>query len=128
MSTRISPDGRLLMMTPVGQDLSQRRIVLRRLDDGSEKTLKADGIGGRIEWDFDSRHLLYRKGEKEPVFYRLSVENGTEEILWREVIGHFLEAVSPDGRWLAFRKRGTDWRIWVVENFLPAKAVTAAAR
>jgi Tol biopolymer transport system component len=128
-STRISPDGRFLMLVPVAKDLSQRKIILRSLDGGSEKTLNIDGALGAISWDFDSRHLLYRKTtDKEPMFYRLSIETGVEEVLWKEVIGHFLEAVSADGRWLAFRKRGTDWRIWVLENFLPAKAVATAAR
>ena len=127
-SVAVSPDGKLLLM-PVpgaprpGEDLTWK-IVVRSLEDGGERTLE-EGVAGRMVWDFDSRHVLFSKSG-EPGLYRVAVDTGAEELMWKENVGHYVESVSPDGRLMAFRKSGEDSRIWVVENFLPAKTLRSA--
>jgi Tol biopolymer transport system component len=123
-SVRVSSDGQFLLM-PVRADVPQGEswnAVVRRLSDGTEKVVK-ERVAGRMLWDFDSRHVLCMKDGN---LLRVSVETGAVEVLLKNPA--FLEAVSPDGKWLAFRKPGGDSRIWVVENFLPAKNVSTAAR
>jgi len=123
-SVRVSPDGQLLLM-PIRADAPQGEswnVVVRRLSDGTEKVVK-QRVAGRMLWDFDSRHVLCMKDGN---LHRVSIETGAEEVLLRN--SGYIEAVSPDGKWLAFRKSGGDSRIWVVENFLPAKSVSTASR
>jgi Tol biopolymer transport system component len=123
-SVAVSPDGQFLLM-PARTEVPQGEkwnAVVRRLADGAEKVVK-ERVAGRMLWDFDSRHVLCLN---DGILYRVSVENGAEEVLLKNA--GYLEAVSPDGKLLAFRKSGGDSRIWVVENFLPAKNVSTAAR
>jgi hypothetical protein len=76
-------------------------------------------------WDFDSRHLFYRNKEKQ--WCRLSIEDGTKQVL-PEVKDAKVQAVSRDGKYLAFQAGALDMRIWVVENFLPKVKTELAAR
>jgi Tol biopolymer transport system component len=129
LSTRISPDGRWLLIRkfPPGEP-GKQQIAVRRLADGSETVVLNGAIGSDVTWDHDSRHFLYRKMSGPTQLWRASIETGAEEVVWDNAPPYRLSAVSPDGRLLAFEKPGGDWRIWVVENFLPAKTTATAAR
>lgn len=119
---RVSRDGKWLIY--VGLTLPRQegeeheaRLILRSIVDGSEKVLQVSQDFVNLVWDFDSRHVFYRKGQGEHL-YRCSIETGTEEVFLETPKG-ILRSVSPDGKYLAFQTRARDVRIWVVENFLP---------
>jgi Tol biopolymer transport system component len=123
----VSPDGKLFAIgvsTP--SDPRKRRIVLRSLSDGTDRLLEADDLDSSAVWDFDSRHIFYRKDEKH--LCRLSIEGGTKEVLSVDLNDPVLQDVSRDGKYLAFREDASDRRIWAVENFLPKAKSGLAAR
>ncbi|MDA2927191.1 tetratricopeptide repeat protein [Acidobacteria bacterium AH-259-G07] len=129
---KLSPDGNYLVMLsstdpPPGRE-RKTQLVLRSLKDGSEKLLKEGQIGHQIVWDFDSRHLFYRKVKDEKRLYRFSIETGEEAIFLADLKGLNLSAVSPDGKYLAFQNNQSDIRIWVLENFLPESKEQIASR
>ena len=104
-----------------------RPVVLRSLKDGTDKVL-IDQVpiwAGRVVWDFDSRHLLYRKvgGDR---LYSYSLETEEETLLVEDMQGLDLFSVSPDGKHWALRKRASEQSlIWVLENFLPESPATS---
>ncbi len=127
---RLSPSGDYLLMLvrppQAGQGLTTQ-LVLHSLEDGSEKLLR-EGISIRFGWDFDSRHVWYRKmerGEKGPVsspeLYRFSLDTEEETVLVEDMKELDLVTVSPDGKYWALQNgdQDRDSRIWVLENFLP---------
>ena len=132
---KLSPDGNYLAMDsstdpPPGQE-RKTQLVLRSLKDGREKLLtEAHPMAYSIVWDFDSRHLLYRKAKDENRLYRFSIETGEEAVLLADMKGLDLHAVSPDGKYLAFvnHHEQQDARIWVLENFLPVSEEQRARR
>ena len=106
---------------PAGQQRTPQ-IVLRSLDDGSERLLKEVKITPFIRWDFDSRHLFYRKADDEKPLYRFSIETGEETVVVEDMQDLGLVSVSPGGKYWALQKRGAEQtRIWALENFLPER-------
>ncbi len=103
---------------PAGQE-RRTRFVLRSLEDGSEKVFTVQGLE-RFLWDFDSRHLLYRKGENR--LYSFSLDTEEETVVVEDMKDLRLAAVSPDGKYWAFEhypNTRRDARILVLENYLP---------
>ena len=137
---KLSPDGNYLAMfsstDPSPGQERKTQLVLRSLVDGSEQLLREDQIDNhRIVWDFDSRHLFYRKLNDENRLYRFSIDTGEEAVLLADLKGLELFSVSPDGKYWAFENRqsganpnGRVARIWVLENFLPQSKEQLAGR
>jgi Tol biopolymer transport system component len=130
---RLSPSGNQLLMLaspdpPAGQERTSR-LVLRSLEDGSEKVLR-EGISFRFGWDFDSRHVLYEKREDENRLYSFSIDTEEETVLVDDMQGFSFVSVSPDGKYWALQTSATDrdQRIWVLENFLPEGTEQTASR
>jgi len=120
----LSPSGNYLAMLlrpadpPAGQE-QIAQLVLRSLEDGSEKLLK-EGIRMGVVWDFDSRHLFYRKPKEDNRLYYFSIETEEETVLVDDMQDLGIPRVSPDGKYWVFEKQGgQESRIWVLENFLP---------
>lgn len=119
-----------MMVHPSGGGYPQ--LVLHSLEDGSDKVLidqprtdRAPIWAGRVVWDFDSGHLLYRRvgGDR---LYSFSLETEEETLLVEDMQGFALFSVSPDGKHWALRKLANEQStIWVLENFLPER--TAAS-
>ena len=61
----LSPSGEYLAMLGFYGEERATQLVLRSMEDGSENLL-TEGISPFIAWDFDSRHLFYRKVEAAP--------------------------------------------------------------
>ena len=59
---------------------------------------------------------------------RLSIEDGAKQVLSLDIKNPVLQAVSRDGKYLAFWEQLFDSRIWVVENFLPKVKTEQAVR
>ena len=121
----LSPSGDYLGIVssadpPAGQE-RRTQLVLRSLEDGSEKlfTVQFRGLV-RFRWDFDSRHLLYRKSEDDKRLYSFSIDT-EEETVVEDMQGFRLPVVSPDGRFWALGTRQRDSRIMALENFLPER-------
>ena len=113
----------LAMFVPDPLADGPRQVVLRSPEDGSDQVLTALArtpiYGARVVWDFDSRHLLYRKvgGDR---LYSFSLETEEETLLVEDMQGFGLSSVSPDGKHWALRKLASEQSlIWVLENFLP---------
>ena len=123
-NAELSPSGTHLAMAlrvlAPGQEPSTQ-LVIRSLEDGSEKLLTEEGrpIGRSFVWDFDSRYLLYRKsGDSRQ--YSFSLDTEEETVLVEDMENLDLEVVSPDGRYWALGVRGQrDTLILALENFLP---------
>lgn len=119
----------LAMMVPGPLGDGPPQVVLRSLEDGSDKVLidqadqaltnRAPIWASRVVWDFDSRHLLYRRvgGDR---LYSFSLETEEETLLVEDMQGFDILSVSPDGKHWALRKLAREQSlIWVLENFLP---------
>ena len=124
---QLSPSGdHLLMLVPSLPPAGQRRqtrLVLRSLEDGSDRLLTEES-SFRFGWDFDSRSVFYMKGEwsnDEPRLYSMSLDTGEETVLVEDMQDLYLASVSPDGKYWALQNgvQERDSRIWVLENFLP---------
>ena len=129
---RVSPDENYLIMavntdSPARQEI-EANLVLRSLADGSEKVLRRNVQIFWITWDHDSRHVFYKKGKDVDRLYRLSIETGTEEVFSESSKDLMITDVSRDGKYLVFQKEEQDWRIWVLENFLPESRDQIARR
>ena len=126
----LSPSGRHLL-TLSSPDQQPTRLVLRSLEDGSEK-LVGEGISFVFGWDFDSSHLLYRRGVWGPDdkrLYSFSLDTEEETVLVEDMKGLHLSAVSPDGKYWALGRRGQrNTRILALENFLPASPAPIASQ
>ena len=72
--------------------------------------------------------MFYKKGKDVDRLYRLSIETGTEEVFWESSKDLMITDVSRDGKYLVFQKQEQDWRIWVLENFLPESRDQLARR
>ena len=123
-NAELSPSGTHLAMAlgafSPGPGLSTQ-LVLRSLEDGSERLLTEEGssFGGLFVWDSDSRHLMYRKSG-DPRLYSFSLDTEEETVLVEDMENLNLTAVSPDGRYWALEVRGQrDTLILALENFLP---------
>ena len=121
----LSPSGEYLAMLRFYGQERPTQLLLRSLEDGSEKLL-TEGIGPFLVWDFDSRHLFYRKVEDEqarsqsPQLYYFSIDTEEETVLVDDMQDLGLPRVSPDGKYWVFEKQGgQERRIWVLEDFLP---------
>jgi len=123
----------LVMMVPGPlDDGNHPQVVLRSLEDGSDKVLIDQALtnrppifGAYVVWDFDSRHLLYRRvgGDR---LYSFSLETEEETLLVEDMRGFMLSSVSPDGKHWALRKQASEQSlIWVLENFLPESPETS---
>jgi TolB protein len=128
---RLSPSGEYLLMlaspdAPAGRE-RMRRLMLRSLEDGSEKVLR-EGISIRFGWDFDSRQVFYKKDDGDSRLYSLSIDTNEEMVLVDDMGDLDLVSVSPDGRYWALHNGDRDSRIWVLENFLPEGTEQIAAR
>ena len=120
---RLSPSKDYLAMIAATEHELATRLVLRSLEDGSEKLLK-EGISISLTWDFDSRHLFYKKGSwgvVENRMYSFSIETEEETVLVDDMQELQLVSVSPDGKYWGLQNgpQDRDSRIWVLENFLP---------
>ena len=105
------------------------QLVLRSLEDGSERRLKVSQVGAFIAWDFDSRHLFYQKSEDNSSLYSFSLDTEEETLLVEDMKDLTLNSVSPDGRHLGFTNQGPwDERVWVLENFLPESTEQVGSR
>ena len=131
---RLSPSGHYLLMNvspdpPAGQERTSR-LVLRSLEDGSERVLR-EGVVGRFVWDFDSRHVFYRKWNErgfDESLYSFSIDTEEETVLVDDMQGLDLVSVSPDGKYWALQNGDRDYSIWVLENFLPESNEQTASR
>ena len=132
----LSPSGKSLLMLSrpdrfAGQERRTTRLVLRSLEDGSERLLTEES-SFRFGWDFDSRHVLYMKGRwdnDENRLYSLSIDTDEETVLVEDTQDLGFPSVSPDGKYWAREKRqGEDSRILVLENFLPDNTEQTASR
>jgi Tol biopolymer transport system component len=130
----LSPSGKHLLMLsqsdPAAGPERTTRLVLRSLEDGSEKVLR-EGISIRFVWDFDSRHVYYKKGDwdsDENRLYSFSIDTQEETVLVEDMKDLDLVSVSPDGKYWALQKWDGDHSIWVLENFLPQSTEQTATR
>ncbi|TDI23213.1 MAG: hypothetical protein E2P06_10385 [Acidobacteria bacterium] len=127
----LSPSGRHLLTLTSPDQQRPTRLVLRSLEDGSEK-LVGEGISFVFGWDFDSRHLLYRRGVWGPDdkrLYSFSLDTEEEAVLVEDMKDLHLAAVSPDGKYWALGRRGQrNTRILALENFLPASPAAVAGQ
>ena len=134
-SISLSPSGSYLGILfsadpPAGQE-RRTQLVIRSLEDGSEKSLTVEGTVqelGHFQWDFDSRYLLYRKIEDDKRLYSLSVDTEEEMVVVEDMQDFRLAAVSPDGKYWAFGTFRRDARIMVLENFLPESPAPVASQ
>ena len=129
---RLSPSGNYLAMAltarPAPGQEPVTQLVLRSLEDGSERLLTEGQINRFFTWDFDSRHLLYRKFEDDRQ-YSFSLDTEEETVLVEDMQDFGLAAVSPDGQYWALQNRGREnARILVLENFLPGSNEQTASR
>ena len=100
--------------------LGPTQLAIRSLEDGSERLLTEEGpVFGGLIWDFDSRHLMYRKSG-DPRLYSISLDTKEDTVLVEDIENLNLKAVSPDGSYWALDVRGQrDTLILALENFLP---------
>jgi len=124
-SSVLSPDVLLAHLSPSKEYLalwsrSSGRLMLRSLEDGTERQLKATQVGPFVAWDFDSRHLFYQKYEDSRGLYSFSIDTEEERLLVEDMEDLALSSVGPDGNHLGLTRNGVwDERVWVLENFLP---------
>ena len=129
---RLSPSGNYLAMAltarPAPGQEPVTQLVLRSLEDGSERLLTEGRINRFFTRDFDSRHLLYRKSEDDRQ-HSFSLDTEEETVLVEDMQDFGLAAVSPDGQYWALQNRGREnARILVLENFLPGSNEQTASR
>jgi len=129
-SPKVSPDGNYLMMQvetkpAPGQDF-EYDFVLRSLRGGNDRMMKKVARN-TFAWDYDSRHIFYKKIGHDQRLYRSSIETGIEEV-FLEDLKRSPAYASFDARHIAFQTGFGDARIWVVENFLPKAKPELAAR
>jgi imidazolonepropionase-like amidohydrolase/Tol biopolymer transport system component len=108
---RVSPDGRQVAYSALG------RIYVRNLPDGSpaRASLGAGGdAAGAFEldpaWSSDGRQLVLTTWHDESLGRVVTLDLATKSM--REVVtepGHYIEpSFSADGRWIVYRKSGSD--------------------
>jgi hypothetical protein len=90
-----------------------------------DRSIGQVAVGTRAVWDFDSRHVFFRKIEEgsccleSPPLYSLFLDTGEETVLVDDLGDFRLAAVSPNGKSWALQDGKTDERLMVLENFLP---------
>ena len=81
-----------------------------------------------IAWTPDSREIIYGKDLRAPgsqgiakdsELWKVSVEGGEPQKLWKMAGSLKCLSVHPDGQRLAFTSQSWHSEIWVMENFLP---------
>jgi Tol biopolymer transport system component len=129
---KVSPDGNYLIMavqndSAPGQD-HKYDVVLRVLSDGNERLIKEAVSRPVVVWDYDSRHIFYKKKDDERRIYRCSIDAGVEEVFLEDAERFSVPYASFDAKHIAFQTGFGDSRIWLVENFLPKAKPELAAR
>ncbi len=130
--SKVSPDGKYLII-PVqtnsapGEDFTYD-LVLRVLSDENERVIKTAVSFFHITWDYDSRHIFYKKGGNDQRLYRCSIETGAEEVFLEDAKALAIPFASFDAQHIAFQTSSGDARIWVMEHFLPKAKTELAGR
>jgi len=122
-----SPDGKLLAFASFEKNKVGVMMVLPI--EGGEPREVAKITGGScwgMAWTPDSREIIYDNEfppggqgiEKGSELWKVSVERGSPQKLWK-MEGYFEELrVHPDGQRIAFSSQAPYAEIWVMENFL----------
>ncbi len=105
----VTPDGESLLLLVDG------RLVQRSIRDGSEKKLRALGVGeAPVEWSTEANHLFTRvfgstsiridkmdlRNEKRETWYEFKASNQDGALLNSQQA-----SITPDGRWMVFDYR-----------------------
>ena len=124
-----SPDGKTLAFLTFEKDNSGV-IKILPVEGGEprEVTKIAGGNCWTMAWTHDGREILFSKSlvtpetqgqAEEPELWKISVEGGEPQKLWKRAGGFGELSVHPDGQRIAFVSRKSNNEIWVMENFLP---------
>ena len=129
-----SPDGKLLAFATFEKYKEENLGVLMVLPvEGGEprEVIKITGAGEScwaMAWAPDSREVIYGKNLHAPgsqgiaqgsELWKVSVEGGEPQKLWKMADQIWGVRVHPDGQRLAFTLQTWWAEIWVMENFLP---------
>lgn len=114
-----SRDGRRVAFVayrgPRFEDFVGRLVVADR--DGSDRRVLAEGADHRPDWSRDGRTLYFLRGRlgsyKRQALYAVSANGGKPRRLASKVDAHSRVLVSPNGRWVLFRR---DRALWVVRT------------
>ena len=126
-AAKLSPSEEYVALIGRGDTNWNNYLVLRSLADGSEKRLAGPAIRS-VVWEADSRRLVYLKwGDTR--LYSFSLDTEEETVLVEDMKDLVPKAATPDGKYWAFTNQGEwDEHLWVLENFLPARADVSASR
>jgi Tol biopolymer transport system component len=104
-----SPDGQRLLFLERGRD--RRRVVAMNLKDGEKEKLSARGWpDSRPHFSADGQSLYYSGPPIPGTLYRLPLEAKAGPEAVTQVTRFLSNAlVSPDGKWLAFRRNSEIW-------------------
>jgi Tol biopolymer transport system component len=113
---RWSPDGRSILVNGIS---SKRKSGIWRIDTQSgiftlivPPTPADENVATTHEWSRDGKAIfLARNANHLPYQSRImlrEIESGTEKELYRGSRGMFSLSCSPDGKWLAFMRRGDE--------------------
>jgi Tol biopolymer transport system component len=129
-----SPDGKLLAFATFEEYQEENIGVLMVLPvEGGEprEVVKITGAGEScwaMAWTPDSREIIYGKDLRAPgsqgmaedsELWKVSVEGGEPQKLWKMTGSLKWLSVHPDGQRLVFTSQTWHGEIWVMENFLP---------
>lgn len=113
----VSPDGSRVAVVN-GRD----RIEVLTRSDRTWREIPTDPPGGQltsIAWAADGRGFFVVAGLPESInLMHVKIDGKLEPILSRGTQHEFaIPMPSPDGKYLAFRARGVDSNVWMIENF-----------
>jgi len=128
-----SPDGKLVAFGSYvkykGEIIGVLMVLPIEGGEPREVVKITDGACIAIAWAPDSREIIYGKSvyassgrqriEQGAELWKVSVEGGEPQKLWKMADHIWGARLHPDGQRLAFNSQ-TSWaEIWVMENFLP---------
>lgn len=131
----LSPDGQWLVIAEDDPPTRASVLKLVKIGQGPVRELarssRSGGFSNNFRWSPDGRDVFYVKGPPDSPrteLWRVSVASADSQRLGVVVDGARHLAVHPDGRRVAFSAGTFTGELWVVENFLPARANGGAAR